>query len=75
MPTKCTPCREAGRVYKVYVRSGRYSAYNASNSKRCDIRVTASEFSRLSKERKSLVKKVSEAYSAVELAYTELLIA
>ena len=37
MLTKCSPYKEAGRVYKVYVRSSRYRAYNASNNSRYDI--------------------------------------
>ena len=73
MPTKCTPCREASRVCKVHIRSGRYSACNASNSKRCDIYMTTLEFSRLSKERALLDIKLKEAYKLVELAYAKLL--
>lgn len=59
MPTKCSPCKEAGRVCKVHVRSGRCGACNASNNPRCDIQVTASEFRRLAKERTSLKEKMS----------------
>jgi len=58
MPTKCAPCREAGRVCRVHVRSGRCGGCNASNNARCDIRITASEFRRLSKERSSLRDKL-----------------
>ena len=54
MPTKYTPCKKAGRICRVYINSGRYGAYNASNSDDCDIRVTASKFRRLVKERTSL---------------------
>ena len=73
MPTKCTPCREASRICKVHIRSGRCSVYNASNSKRCDIYVTTLEFSRLLKEQASLDVKLKEAHKLVELAYTKLL--
>ena len=76
MPTKCSPYKEAGRVYKVYVRSGRYGSYNASNNPRYNILVTASEFRRLAKERSSLKEKMSlyrteldAARIALEAAY------
>ena len=73
MPTKCTPCQEAGRICKVHIRSGLCSVCNASNSKRCDIYITTLEFSRLLKERASLDIKLKEAYKLVELAYAKLL--
>ena len=68
IPTKCTPCREAGRIYRVYVRSGRYGYYNTSNNPRYNIRVTASEFRRLSKERASLREKMSLYKEELEAA-------
>lgn len=58
MPTKCTPCRDAGRVCRVHVKSGRCGACNSSNNSRCDIRITSSEFRRLIKERTSLKEKL-----------------
>ena len=57
----------------MHVRSGRYSVYNTLNSKRCDICITTSEFSRLLKERASLGIRLKEAYKLVELAYAKLL--
>lgn len=58
MPTKCTPCKESGRICRVHVKSGRCGSCNSTNNSRCDIRVTSSEFRRLSKERASLKEKL-----------------
>lgn len=68
MPTKCSPCKKAGRVCKVHVRSGRCGACNASNDSSCDIQVTASEFRRLAKERNSLREKMSSHRGELEAA-------
>lgn len=68
MPTKCTPCKRAGRICRVHINSGRCGACNASNSDDCDIRVTASEFRRLAKERTSLQRKLKDSRDAVSKA-------
>ena len=68
MPTKCTPCKKAGRICRVYINSSRCSACNALNSDDCDIRVTASEFRRLAKERTSLQRKLKDSRDAVSKA-------
>ena len=60
---------------RVHVRSGRYSECNRSNNGSCDIRVTASKFRRLSKERDSLLKRVDNTRSATVLAQDALIAA
>lgn len=37
MPTKYTPYKEAGRICRVHVKSGRYRACNSVNNSRYDI--------------------------------------
>ena len=72
MPTKCTPCKEANRVCRVHVRSGRCGACNNTNNKRCDIQVTASEFRRLVKRREVLKESLSQSNDELELARSAL---
>ena len=72
MPTKCTPCKEAGRVCRVHVRSGRCGACNNTNNTGCDIQVTASEFRRLVSKRDALKRNLSESNDELESARSAL---
>ena len=56
-------------MYYVYVKSSRCSTYYASNSKRYDIRVTASKFRCLGKERVALREKLHSTYKEATEAY------
>lgn len=58
---------------RVHVRSGRCNHCNRSNFMDCDIRVTAGEFARLSKERVSLLAQVDEAHRATVAAQKEVM--
>ena len=68
MPTACSNCRKNGRVCRVHVRSGRCGECNLHGLKTCNIKITASEWSRLSKERAKLLDKIKEARASSELA-------
>ena len=70
MPTKCTSYAKASRVYRVYMRSSRYSACNSLNDSSCDIQVTALEFRQLVGKRKFSRKKIAAYWE--ELAATRL---
>jgi hypothetical protein len=72
MPTKCSPCKAAGRVCRVHVRSGRCGACNRTNDLSCDISVTASEFQRLLRERKTLNDKLLANRQELEAARSAL---
>lgn len=61
MPRACSNCRRLGRVCKVHVRSGRCSECNIHGLKGCDIKITASEWERLSKERAKLLSQIQDA--------------
>ncbi len=75
MPTVCTPCRNSNLVCRVHVQSGRCNNCNHSNNSQCDIRVTALEFSKLSKERVSLLKRMDEACAATVAAQDAVVVA
>jgi hypothetical protein len=56
---KCSSCRKHNRVYKVHIRSRKYSAYYFKNQS-CNIRVTQSEFTRLAAEKIKLQTQIKE---------------
>jgi predicted transglutaminase-like cysteine proteinase len=60
---KCSTCVKHNRVCKVHLRSGRYNNCNRMNQK-CDIKVTQSEFRRLTEEKQKLKRQIDEALSA-----------
>ena len=61
-------CRVNKKVCRVYVRSSRCNECNRSNFSDCDIRVTSNEFSKLARERKSLVSRIDKARAATVAA-------
>jgi hypothetical protein len=63
MVKKCLNCAENGRVCKVHLRSGKCNHCNRMNL-RCDVKVTQSEFRRLTEEKQKLKRQIDEALSA-----------
>jgi hypothetical protein len=68
MVQKCTTCAKYQRVCKVHVRSGKCSEC-VRRGQRCDVRVTQSEFKRLSDEKEKLRKQIQESRNAQEAAF------
>ncbi len=68
MLTTCTLCRNSRQICWVHVQSRQCNNCNQSNNNQCDIQVTASEFSKLLKERVLLLKKMDEARAATVAA-------
>jgi hypothetical protein len=54
---KCSTCVKANRIYQVHVRSEKCGACNKL-SQRCDVKVTQSEFQRLTAEKIRLKKEI-----------------
>jgi hypothetical protein len=63
MVQKCSTCVKHNRVCKVHLRSGRCNNCNRMNQK-CDVKVTQSEFRRLTEEKQKLKRQIDEALSA-----------
>jgi len=63
MVQKCSSCVKHNRVYKVHLRSGKCNHCNRQNQ-RCDVKVTQSEFRRLTEEKQKLKRQIDEALSA-----------
>jgi hypothetical protein len=63
MVKKCANCAEHGRVCKIHLRSGKCNHCNRMNL-RCDVKVTQSEFRRLTEEKQKLKRQIDEALSA-----------
>jgi hypothetical protein len=57
---KYSTCVKANQIYQVYVRSGKCRAYNKL-SQRCDVKVTQSEFQRLTAKKIRLKKEIQES--------------
>lgn len=68
MPRACANCQKHGRVCKVHIRSGRCGECVSRNSQGCDIKVSSSEWSRLSKERSKLLAQIKDARAASSAA-------
>lgn len=68
MPRACSNCRKHGRVCKVHARSGRCSECNVHGLKGCDIKITESEWNRLSKQRAKVLAQIKEARAASAVA-------
>jgi hypothetical protein len=64
---KCSSCRKHNRMCKVYIRSGKCSAYHFKNQS-CDVRVTQSEFTRLAAEKIKLQTQIKETIDAQNAA-------
>jgi hypothetical protein len=67
MVKKCSSYDKHGRVYKVHVRSGKYSEC-LRRGQRCDVKVTQSEFKRLTEEKDKLRRRIQEARDEQEAA-------
>ena len=63
MVQKCSGCAKNNRVCKVHLRSGKCNHCNRMNL-RCDVKVTQSEFRRLTEEKQKLKRQIDEALSA-----------
>lgn len=63
MVQKCSSCAKHNLVCKVHLRSGKCNYCNRKNL-RCDVKVTQSEFRRLTEEKKKLKRQIDEALSA-----------
>lgn len=68
MPVACSNCREAKRVCRVHISSGRCSECNRSNAKDCNIRISADEWEAIRAEKERLQSRLE----AVELEAQEL---
>jgi hypothetical protein len=64
---KCSSCRKHNCMCKVYIRSGKCSAYHFKNQS-CDVRVTQSEFTRLAAEKIKLQTQIKETIDAQNTA-------
>ena len=71
MVQKCSTCAKHNRVCRVHLRSGKCSACLHRNQ-RCDVRVTQSEFRRLTEEKHKLKRKIDEALASQAKALEEL---
>jgi len=71
MVQKCSTCVKHNRVCKVHLRSGRCNHCNRQNQ-RCDVKVTQSEFRRLTEEKQKLKRQIDEALSAQAAALEAL---
>jgi hypothetical protein len=60
---KCSNCVKHNRLCKVHLRSGKCNYYNCQNLW-CDVKVTQSEFRRLTEEKQKLKRQINEALSA-----------
>lgn len=63
MVKKCSTCAKHNRVCKVHVRSGKCSEC-LRRGQRCDVKVTQSEFHRLTSEREKLQNSIKESREA-----------
>jgi hypothetical protein len=63
MVQKCSNCAQHNHVCKVHLRSGKCNHCNRKNL-RCDVKVTQSEFRRLTEEKQKLRRQIDEALSA-----------
>lgn len=63
MVQKCSSCVKHNLVCKVHLRSGKCNYCNRKNL-RCDVKVTQSEFRRLTDEKQKLKRQIDEALSA-----------
>ena len=63
MVQKCSSCVQHNRVCKVHLRSGKCNHCNRKNIG-CDVKVTQSEFRRLTEEKQKLRRQIDEALSA-----------
>jgi predicted transglutaminase-like cysteine proteinase len=63
MVQKCSSYTKHNRVYKVHLRSRKCNYCNRQNQ-RCDVKVTQSEFRRLTEEKQKLKRQIDEALSA-----------
>lgn len=67
MVTKCKTCTKHNRVCRVHVRSGKCSEC-LKRGQRCDVKVTQSEFQRLSGEKERLQRRIKESREAQDEA-------
>ena len=74
MVQKCSSCVKHSRVCKVHLRSGKCNHCNRLNQK-CDVKLTQSEFRRLTEEKQKLKRQIDEALSAQADALDALRIA
>jgi len=63
MVRKCSNCAKHNRLCKVHLRSGKCNHCNRRNID-CDVKVTQSEFRRLTEEKQKLRRQIDEALSA-----------
>ena len=63
MVQKCSNCAKHNRLCKVHLRSGKCNHCNRKNIG-CDVKVTQSEFRRLTEEKQKLRRQIDEALSA-----------
>lgn len=70
MVQKCSTCRKHKRVCRVHVRSGKCGEC-LSRNQRCDVRVTQSEFRRLTEAREKLESQLKAALAAQDDAVRE----
>jgi hypothetical protein len=72
---KYSSYRKHNRICKVYIRSGKCSAYHFKNQS-CDVRITQSEFTRLAAEKIKLqtqIKEIIDAQNAAVKAHKKAL--